>query len=311
MVRAPSCASTVSRVGDVELRVPWVVLGRRPRRCDHLELALLAGGAPPVVDQLVAGDPDQPRRRDLDDRAPLHRRDRGQERLGREVLGQGHVAAARQQVAVDLGQGPVVQREQRGSMVGNGGLGTTHIGIIAPRCGCSDGSISDCSALKPGGGRPRSSRTGIAAARHDRPHRGRARRGVTASTTLVVVESMKMEHVVAAEADGVVGELRRGRRHRDGGRPLVALEPERPTPRSRGRDDTVDVDAVRADLAEVTTRHAVGLDERRPDAVARRRADGQRTARENVDDLCDDGHASSSTAPLAIAAQRRRRASTS
>ena len=38
-------------------------------------------------------------------------------------------------------------------------------------------------------------------------------------------------------------------------------------------------------------RHAVGLDAARPDAVERRRRTGQRTARENVDDLLDPGSA--------------------
>ncbi len=53
-------------------------------------------------------------------------------------------------------------------------------------------------------------------------------------------------------------------------------------------------------------RHAVGLDEARPDAVARRRATGQRTARENVEDLCDPG-TFVEYGPLVVAAQRRRR----
>lgn len=42
---------------------------------------------------------------------------------------------------------------------------------------------------------------------------------------------------------------------------------------------------VRADLAEVIERHEVGRDAARPEAVARRRKTGQRTARENM--LCD------------------------
>jgi acetyl-CoA carboxylase carboxyltransferase component len=65
--------------------------------------------------------------------------------------------------------------------------------------------------------------------------------------------------------------------------------------------------ATRADLAEVLDRHAMTRDERRPDAVARRRQSGQRTARENVEDLCDPGTFVEYGA-LAIAAQRRRRA---
>jgi acetyl-CoA carboxylase carboxyltransferase component len=70
--------------------------------------------------------------------------------------------------------------------------------------------------------------------------------------------------------------------------------------------DAVDLDHVRADLDEVLERHDVGLDHRRPDAVARRRSTGQRTARENVADLVDDG-SFVEYAPLVVAAQRRRR----
>src|SRR5205085_9365855 len=63
---------------------------------------------------------------------------------------------------------------------------------------------------------------------------------------------------------------------------------------------------VRPDLAEVIERHDLGLDENRPDAVARRRGTGQRTARENVDDLCDPG-SFVEYGPVVIAAQRWRR----
>jgi acetyl-CoA carboxylase carboxyltransferase component len=66
-------------------------------------------------------------------------------------------------------------------------------------------------------------------------------------------------------------------------------------------------DGPRADLAEVVTRHEIGLDDARPDAVARRRERGQRTARENIDDLCDDS-TFVEYGPLVLAAQRRRRA---
>src|SRR3546814_7063496 len=49
----------------------------------------------------------------------------------------------------------------------------------------------------------------------------------------------------------------------------------------------IDLDAVRPDLAEVLARKAKTLDASRPDDVARRRRTGQRTVRENVDDLVD------------------------
>ncbi len=55
------------------------------------------------------------------------------------------------------------------------------------------------------------------------------------------------------------------------------------------RRTTIDLDEIRPDLAEVLERHAVTLDDARPDAVARRRKTNQRTARENIADLCDDG----------------------
>jgi acetyl-CoA carboxylase carboxyltransferase component len=66
------------------------------------------------------------------------------------------------------------------------------------------------------------------------------------------------------------------------------------------------LDAIRPELAEVRTRHAFGLDENRPDAVAKRQQKNQRTARANVEDLCDPGRFIEYGA-LTIAAQRGRR----
>jgi acetyl-CoA carboxylase carboxyltransferase component len=67
-----------------------------------------------------------------------------------------------------------------------------------------------------------------------------------------------------------------------------------------------DSDYIRPDLAEVRERRARGLDPARPEAVARRRKTGQRTARENIVDLCDP-ESFVEYGPLVIAAQRRRR----
>jgi len=63
---------------------------------------------------------------------------------------------------------------------------------------------------------------------------------------------------------------------------------------------------VRPDLAEVLARRAATRDEGRPDAVSKRRERGGRTARENVEDLVDEGSFVEYGA-LAIAAQRMRR----
>ena len=62
----------------------------------------------------------------------------------------------------------------------------------------------------------------------------------------------------------------------------------------------------RSDLSEVLSRQAATRDEARPDAVAKRRERGGRTARENVADLIDDNSLVEYGA-LAIAAQRMRR----
>jgi acetyl-CoA carboxylase carboxyltransferase component len=125
---------------------------------------------------------------------------------------------------------------------------------------------------------------------------------------VAVVESMKMEHVVATDHAGVVVELMAqvGTTVTPGAG-LVRLEVRDVAPAvDADVRDATSTSGVRADLGDVRERHAMGTDGRRPDAVARRRATGQRTARENVDDLCDPG-SFVEYGPLAVAAQRRRR----
>ena len=60
------------------------------------------------------------------------------------------------------------------------------------------------------------------------------------------------------------------------------------------------------DLAAVRERHALGLDAARPEAVERRRGAQRRTARENLDELVDEG-SYVEYGPLLFAAQERRR----
>lgn len=60
-----------------------------------------------------------------------------------------------------------------------------------------------------------------------------------------------------------------------------------PGERLRAYRQAVTIDDVRPDLAELRARTAATLDLARPEAVARRRKTGQRTARENVEDLVD------------------------
>jgi len=63
---------------------------------------------------------------------------------------------------------------------------------------------------------------------------------------------------------------------------------------------------IRPELAEMIKRQSFGLDENRPEAVAKRQHKNQRTARANVEDLCDAG-SFIEYGTLAIAAQRGRR----
>lgn len=124
--------------------------------------------------------------------------------------------------------------------------------------------------------------------------------------TVAVLEAMKMQHVVGASQAGVVRLLAAsvGDVVEDG-QPLVFIEPGVQLEEEHA-EVSLDLDAIRPDLAAVLARHALTLDENRPDAVARRRKTGQRTARENLGDLFDPGSFNEYGA-LAIAAQKRRR----
>ncbi|HEY4331633.1 MAG TPA: carboxyl transferase domain-containing protein [Ilumatobacteraceae bacterium] len=130
---------------------------------------------------------------------------------------------------------------------------------------------------------------------------------VRAGQTVVMLESMKMVHDVKAEATGRVIELLvTGGETVLPGQVLCVMTPGEAVAGAEVEQVVIDLDHIRPDLAEVLSRHEIGLDAGRPDAVARRRDVGRRTARENVADLVDDG-TFVEYGPVAIAAQRRRR----
>jgi acetyl/propionyl-CoA carboxylase alpha subunit/acetyl-CoA carboxylase carboxyltransferase component len=126
--------------------------------------------------------------------------------------------------------------------------------------------------------------------------------------TLLVMNAMKMEHVVESDVGGIVRRVavRVGDTVAQG-HPLVFIDARDVGGDAVEEETALDLDHVRADLAEAQRRHAATLDAARPEAVARRRKTRQRTARENVDDLCDPGSFVEYGA-LVIAAQRQRRA---
>lgn len=113
---------------------------------------------------------------------------------------------------------------------------------------------------------------------------------VHAGQELVVLEAVKMEHVLKAPQAGVV--------HRilvaigDGvikGQPLIFIEPQGSVELESQAQVEMDLDYVSPKLARVLERQAVILDAGRPEAVQKRHAKGKRTARENLASLCDEG----------------------
>jgi acetyl/propionyl-CoA carboxylase alpha subunit/acetyl-CoA carboxylase carboxyltransferase component len=129
---------------------------------------------------------------------------------------------------------------------------------------------------------------------------------VRAGQPVAIMESMKMEHVIGAHVSGYVREFTVA----EGdtvfeGHPLAFIEEAELGEAGAGEAEAVDLDHIRPDLAQVLERHAKTRDAARPEAVARRRKTGQRTARENVDDLVDPGTFVEYGA-LTVAARRRR-----
>ncbi|MEU5882627.1 carboxyl transferase domain-containing protein [Spirillospora sp. NPDC047279] len=130
---------------------------------------------------------------------------------------------------------------------------------------------------------------------------------IRAGAPVVILEAMKMEHVVRAGTSGFVRSLAAAAGDTVAeGAALLLLEPAETDGDHADDEAEIDLDEIRADLAEVRRRHEIGLDAARPEAVAKRHGRGHRTARENIGDLCDPGTFTEYGA-LAIAAQRRRR----
>ena len=132
-----------------------------------------------------------------------------------------------------------------------------------------------------------------------------------AGAQLGVLEAMKMEHLLHAPFAGrVVALLAEPGDYLVEGQSLVRLEAvDAQAVEAEARTEH-DLDAIRPDLQKVIDRHAPTLDVNRKPAVDKRHAQGGRTARENIADLCDtaaDPGNFIEYGALAIAAQTRRR----
>ncbi|MEL7158087.1 MAG: carboxyl transferase domain-containing protein, partial [Actinomycetota bacterium] len=130
---------------------------------------------------------------------------------------------------------------------------------------------------------------------------------VAAGRLVAVIEAMKMEHEVRAPSSGTVERIEAAPGDTLWADQLLLVL-------AAGDDETadeteaeeIDLDEIRPSLAEVEELRARMLDPARPAAVERRRSTGQRTARENLVDLVDEG-TFVEYGPMALAAQRRRR----
>ncbi len=128
-----------------------------------------------------------------------------------------------------------------------------------------------------------------------------------AGAQLVVLEAMKMQHVLAApDALRTVRILTTPGQVVGTGDPLLVFTRTAIGVDGESATAAMDLDRPRDDLDEVVHRHALTLDEGRQAAVAKRHKHGRRTARENIADLVDPGSFVEYGA-LAIAAQRSRR----
>jgi pyruvate/2-oxoglutarate dehydrogenase complex dihydrolipoamide acyltransferase (E2) component len=128
---------------------------------------------------------------------------------------------------------------------------------------------------------------------------------------LMVIESMKMEHVIEAPATGVVESfsVSVGDTVQQGEALLLfapSVSGDDPVATGLVTVDTPIGEPVRPELADLRRRTAATLDAGRPEATERRHAKGRRTARENIEDLCDPG-SFEEYGRFVIAAQRARR----
>jgi len=126
-------------------------------------------------------------------------------------------------------------------------------------------------------------------------------------TRLAVLSAMKMEHLVTAQISGFIEKvLIESGESVIHGQSLFYLRPADIERGNTAKDESIDPAYIRPDLREVLERHRVNMDEARPQAVSKRHKRSQRTARENIADLCDPG-SFTEIGSLALAAQRRRR----
>ena len=141
-------------------------------------------------------------------------------------------------------------------------------------------------------------------------------RQVTRGDELMIIESMKMEHPIVVDRSGTVAEIcvTVGQTVIEGqlliqiNETASAQDVQTQGHLTSSIDGQIGADknSERSDLAAYKKRRAQTHDDNRTDAVVKRHARGQRTARENIADLVDK-NSFSEYGSFAVAAQRGRR----
>ena len=125
--------------------------------------------------------------------------------------------------------------------------------------------------------------------------------------TLGIMEAMKMEHEITSQFSGVVEDI--SVTSLDTvfeGHSLMLIRLADVEKKTLIEDEQVDLDWIRPDLREALDRKEASHDINRPEAVKKRYGTGHRTARENIEHLCDEG-SFLEYGSVVMAAQRRRR----
>lgn len=130
---------------------------------------------------------------------------------------------------------------------------------------------------------------------------------VHAGDSIAIMEAMKAEMVVHAPESGRVGRIVVTPGQTVSAEAVLLFIETMELEKLEGvADEVIDLDHLRPDLQELRARLEGLTDAGRPNAVAKRRKLDQRTARENIEDLCDDG-SFVEYGGLLLAAQRGRR----
>ncbi|HJN51883.1 MAG: carboxyl transferase domain-containing protein [Pseudomonadales bacterium] len=113
---------------------------------------------------------------------------------------------------------------------------------------------------------------------------------VTVGRQLAVIEAMGLRHVVKADRSGIVQTVSVSVDDAvNKGEPIILLMEGDVEGGVAEVAEEIDPDYIRSDLAQVYERRSYIYDSFREEKVERRHAKGQRTARENIDQLLDEG----------------------